>query len=392
MLRILVINYEYPPIGGGGGVVTKNIVEHMIRLGHKVTIITSLFADLKKQETINGVNIFRVPVFSRSQTTVASIISMLTFLPSSVAKSFIQFNGSQFDIINTHFAVPSGPTGYILSKLFQIPNVLSIHGGDIFDPSKRLSPHQTSLLSNTVRVMLKTADRVVAQSNNTMNNAYQYYKINRPIDLIPLGINKPVFERKTRSQLNLDSDDFVFCTIGRLVKRKNIDDILEILSKISTIQKLKFIVIGEGPEYIHLMELTKRLNLREKVIMTGNISNEEKFQYLYLSDCYVSTALHEGFGLVFLEAMESGIPIVCYNHGGQTDFLIDGKTGFLVELGDKKKFKKKICELMNNPELRLNISTYNKKLVQHYYINECTEKYLNLFNETISEYLNSKNR
>ena len=133
-MRIMVINYEYPPIGGGGGMVTRDILEQMALMGHSVKIITSHFTGLKKQETLNGVKIIRVPVLFRDQMAVANIVSMLTFVPSSVVEALFKLNGNQFDVINTHFAVPSGPTGYILSKLFRLPNVLSIHGGDIYDP------------------------------------------------------------------------------------------------------------------------------------------------------------------------------------------------------------------------------------------------------------------
>jgi len=389
-MRIIVVNYEYPPIGGGGGMVTRDILEQMAQMGHSVTIITSHFSGLKKQETLNGVKIIRVPVLFRDQMAVANIVSMLTYLPSSVVEALFKLKGNQFDVINTHFAVPSGPTGYILSKLFRLPNVLSIHGGDIYDPSKRLSPHHTPLISNTVRAILKTADRVVAQSSDTKNNAYQYYKVDRSIDVIPLGINKPVFEPMIRSQFNLDLDDFVFCTIGRLIKRKNIDDILMVFSEMKNSHKFKFVIIGEGPEHNHIKELISRLNLAGKVILAGNVSDEEKFQLLDLSDCYVSSAIHEGFGLVFLEAMESGLPVICYNRGGHNDFLVDRKTGFVVDLGDRKKFVEKVLELMNDSDLRSRISAYNRGLVQNYYISACAEKYLSLFDDTISEYLNRK--
>ena len=389
-MRILVINYEYPPIGGGGGFVTRDILEYMAEQGHHITLITSRFKKLKKYENVNGVNIHRVRVIFRNKIETASMPSMLSYLPASIFAALYKYSGGKFDIINTHFAIPSGPAGCVIGKLWKVPNVLSIHGGDIFDPSKFLSPHHTPLLSSTVRAMLKTADRVVAQSSDTRNNAYRYYRVNRPIDVIPLGIKKPVFDKKARSYFDLDSDDFVFCTIGRLVKRKNIDDILAVLSEIKNSHKFKFVVIGEGPQHDHLVRLISRLNLEGKVIMAGNVSDEVKFQLLDLSDCYLSTATHEGFGLVFLEAMETGDPVICYNRGGQNDFLVDGKTGFLVELGDRKKFAEKVVELMNNSELHSNISAYNRKLVQSYYISACAEKYLSLFDETISKYHNRR--
>ena len=385
-MNILVINYEYPPIGGGGGFVTRDIFEHIVKLGHRVTVITSYFRGLKKQENVNGVEIIRVPVLFRKKMEVANMLSMLTSFPSSISEAIFHRNGRRYDIINTHFAIPSGPSGYLLSKVHRRPNVLSIHGGDIFDPSKSLSPHRTPLLSTTVRWMLKTADRIVAQSNDTRLNACKYYKINRQIDIIPLGIKKPGFEKMARDSFDLKPDDTVLCTIGRLVARKNIDDILTILSEIKDRYRFKVLIIGEGPQRSHLQSLINDFGLEGIVRLLGNVSDEVKFQVLDLSDCYLSAASHEGFGLVFLEAMECGLPIVSYNRGGHNDFLVNGKTGFLVELGNKKIFREKLVELFANSELMKRISKYNKNLVKEFYIGGCAQKYISLFQDVISTY------
>ncbi len=390
-MRILVINYEYPPVGGGGGFVTRDILEQMVKCGHSVSIITSSFQGLKRHEIVNGVEVFRVPVLYRKKMEVANLPSMLSYFPSSVFHALFLMKGHEYDVINTHFAIPCGPAGYILSKLFRLPNVLSLHGGDIFDPSKSLSPHKTPLLSTTVQAMINKADRVVAQSSDTKANANHYYKVNREIDIIPLGIKQPVFKRKNRKEFDLDSDDIVFVTIGRLIKRKNLDDIIEILARLKHHYKIKFLIVGEGPERAHLEELTREYDLKGVVRMMGNVSDEVKFQLLHLSDCYLSTALHEGFGLVFLEAMECGLPVICYNRGGQNDFLINKKTGFLVELDDKNAFQDRIIELIQNPDMKDEISYYNKNLVKKYYISTCAERYISTFQEVISESSMHKN-
>ncbi|MDD4072950.1 MAG: glycosyltransferase family 4 protein, partial [Desulfobacterales bacterium] len=311
--------------------------------------------------------------------------SMLSYLPSSIIKSIVDFDSKIFDIINSHFAIPSGPSGWILSKMFCLPNVLSIHGGDIFDPSKSLSPHNTPVLSDTVRLMLKTADRVVAQSSNTKSNAGRYYKVDRPIDIIPLGIKKPVFERKSRADFGLSEDDFIFCTIGRLVKRKNIDETLQVLSGLDQDLRVKLLVMGDGPQYAHISDLARQRGLHEKVVMLGNVSDEMKFQLLSVSDCYISTAMHEGFGLVFLEAMECGLPVICYDFGGQTDFLINGKTGFLVELGNMQKLHQRVIEIMNNREVRKKMGNFNRQLVCNFYIERCADQYITLFEQLIHD-------
>lgn len=385
-MRILVINYEYPPIGGGGGFVTRDILEHIAQCGHSVSIVTSWFNGLKKHERVNGVEVIRVPVLFRNKIEVANVPSMLSYFPSSVFRSIPSLRNRSYDIINTHFAIPSGPTGHLLSKLFNVPNVLSIHGGDIFDPSKSLSPHKTPLLRDTVRFVLTRADRVVAQSRDTKENTYKYYNVKRDINIIPLGIKKPLFEKKSRVDFGLSPDEIVFCTIGRLVKRKNIDDALAVLSMINDRYRFKFLIMGEGPERAHLEKTITILGLEAMVQLTGNVSDEVKFQVLDMSDCYLSTAVHEGFGLVFLEAMECGLPVICYNRGGQNDFLINGKTGFVVALGDKKSFSEKIIELISDSQLKKNMGCYNRNLVKNYYISTCAERYISLFQNVISEY------
>ena len=385
-MRILVVNYEYPPIGGGGGFVTRDILEQMAKSGHGVTIITTHYKGLKKHEKVNGAEIIRVPVFLRNKMEVANIPSLVSYCPSSFLYAIHNCNRHSYDVINTHFTIPSGPTGHLLSKISGLPNILSIHGGDIFDPSKTFSPHRTPLLHNVVEFLLTKANLVVAQSSDTRENAYKYYNINREIKIIPLGIKKPVFEKKTRYHFDLEPDELVFCTIGRLIKRKNIDDELEVLSRIKKHFRFKFLIIGEGPERAHLERLARHLGLQGIVRFLGNVSDEVKFQLLDLSDCYLSTALHEGFGLVFLEAMESGLPVISYNRGGQNDFLASGKTGFLVELGNKESFGRKVIELIRNAELRNSMSSHNRDLVKKYYISNCAEKYVRLFEDLASRH------
>jgi len=389
-MHILVVNYEYPPIGGGGGFVTRDILEHLAYTGHIVSVITSQYNGLAKIEMVNGVNIIRVPVFPRKKMEVATMASMLSYFPSSCLKALIHMNASNYDILNTHFAIPSGPTGYILSKVFHLPNVLSIHGGDIFDPSKQLSPHNTPVLKETVRTMLNTADRVVAQSTDTKKNAYAYFNTDCKIDIVPLGIKKPFFKGKYRRNFGFDPKTIVFCTIGRLVKRKNIDDTLSVLSQIKHHYQFQFLIVGDGPQRPHIENQIHRLGLEGRVRLLGNISDEEKFQILDISDCYLSTALHEGFGLVFLEAMEFGLPIICYNKGGQNDFLVNGKTGFLVELGDKNKFLKSVEKIINNFKLKKAISEYSRSVIKNYYIPICADKYISIFEDLISNHRNAR--
>jgi len=359
-----------------------NVVEELAALGHHITVITSQFKGLPEYECKNGVDIHRVSVLMRNNQNVASLPSLLSFVPSCIVKARKLFQKEKFNIINTHFAVPSGPAGQYISYRSGIPNVLSIYGGDIYDPTRFLSPHKNFGLKQTVRKMLNCADKVISDSSDIERHARKYYGIKREIVVIPPGI-KPYNElTKTREELCLPKDKLILSTLGRLVARKNNAELLEIFSEVRKAKKCHLLIMGDGPDRINLESKLEELNLSNSVTLTGRVG-EEKFQYLSASDVYVSTATHEGFGLVFLEAMESGLPIVCYDNGGQIDFLKDGQTGFLVKLGHKKTFCDRLLELIRSNEIRERMAIHNRNYVKNFYTINGAKKHLAVFKEAM---------
>ena len=198
--RILIINYEFPPLGGGGGVASFDLAEEWAKKC-QVDVLTSSFADLPKYESVKNINIYRVKVLNRKSRDAASFISMLTYLINGFFRGLILCRKNNYDIINTHFAVPSGPLGYLLSKLYHIPNVLSLHGGDIYDPSKKMSPHKSRFFSYVVRFILNNCDELVAQSSNTKDNAIKYYHPKKEISVVPLAYHPVKLERKNRTKI-----------------------------------------------------------------------------------------------------------------------------------------------------------------------------------------------
>ncbi|HED12279.1 MAG TPA: glycosyltransferase family 1 protein [Gammaproteobacteria bacterium] len=382
-MRLLVVNYEYPPLGGGGGVLCRDMCECMVRMGHEVTVLTSGFQNLAAQETCNGVKIERVPVWFRFGNQTASIASMLSFYPLAyrTGRRLLQQYG--FDLINSYFAIPSGPVGHALGKYSGLPNVLFLLGGDVYDPSKTLSPHRTPLLRQTVGHMIRKANAVMAGSENTHNSARRYYRSQRSIDVVPLGLRlaNPVVASKTR--LGLNDQYAVLCTIGRLVRRKNIPELIDILARVNQSTPTTLVIMGDGPEAANIRDYAGQQGLDQQVILAGRVDEHRKQQYLAAADLYVSASMHEGFGLVFLEAMQAGLPVVCYDNGGQTDFLEDGRTGYLIRLGDKKTFSEQISALLQDPAKQATMARYNKTKVSSYDIDHCTQQYLKIFQRTL---------
>lgn len=379
-MKILLINYEYPPLGGGGGVASEKLAKGWAQLGHEVHVLTTKAPDLPPCEKRGGVNIYRVPVLSRKESSAASLLSLITFPLTAIPKGISLCLKNKYDVVNTHFAVPTGPAGFVLSKLFKIPNVLSLHGADIYDPTRKYSPHQNKVLGYVVRFILNTADAVVAQSSNTKENAKKYFHPNKEITVIPLAFEKPEIEFRVKRQ-ELSGEGVRLVSVGRLVERKGYKYLLEAMTKLPVNVNLR--IIGDGPQKEELGSLAKKLDISERVKLLGFVSEEEKYRELANSDLYVLSSLHEGFGIVLQEAMEVGLPIVATNWGGQTDFLADGENALLVPPGDPEALVTAIKKLLDNQELMRKMRNNNKEKVKQFYIPNVAKQYLELFDKMI---------
>jgi glycosyltransferase involved in cell wall biosynthesis len=382
-LRILFCNYEYPPLGGGGGVVMAALARELARR-HEVTVLTSRAKSLAAFETDRGVRVIRVPVFFRTQLSVANFPSMLAYLPMAAMRGF-GFGRGAFDVINTHFAVPSGPVGQLLAAYYRVPNVLSIHGGDLYDPSKKLSPHRHAWLRAAVRKLLLAADAVVGQSRNTVGHVEEIYGVTRQVTLIPLGIERPpAVGAVPRTEFGLPPDAFVLVTVGRLVARKNTVQLVRALAA-TNLAAAHLMIIGDGPDAPEIRRAADELGIRQRVHLLGQVADARKYRALASADAFASTSQHEGFGLVFLEAMAFGLPVVCYDHGGQTDFLTTGRNGHVLPLNDLGAFARAIVDLYENSQRRLAIGRYNRGAVEDFYIDRCAERYEAVFREAIEQ-------
>jgi len=279
----------------------------------------------------------------------------------------------RYDLINTHFVLPTGPLGDALARHARIPNVLSLHGGDLYDPAKRTSPHRHPVLRAWIRHLLQRADLVIGQSTNTLENMRRFY-VNIPAVRIPLAIPRPPLEVGSRETYGLAKDEIVLVTVGRLVARKAVAQLITLITRMRG-SKVRLLVIGSGPEEPRLREAVRAADVRGKVLLLGSVDEREKFRILRLSDLYVSTSQHEGFGLVFLEAMATGLPIVSYDCGGQTDFLSEGNSGYLVPLNDLDRFQACCETLIGDADRRRAIGRANLERVEEFFLETCAARY-----------------
>jgi len=382
-MNILIINYEFPPLGGGGGIFTRDLALELAK-NHNVDVLTSHFRGLKKTESIGGVTVYRVPVLNRRSLYASSALSLLSFPVSGTLGGIHLMRKKKYDIINTQFAVPTGPAGVVLSRLFGVPNILTVQGSDIYNPVRKSSPHRYAILRWAVRTVLRNVTKVVASSTDMKYRTEHFYAPEKDITIIPLGLTEPDFSPVNRETLSMHNDRFYAISTGRMAKIKGYDFLIKATALLK--EKgldIELILVGDGQERAGLEKLSIELGVSDRVKFTGWLSGEKKFRHLSAADLYVLSSIYEAFGLVIPEAMFCGLPVIATNKGGQPDIVKDSRNGILVRPADAEALADSIETLVKDTDRRRTIGAYNREYAKRYSISAIAERYLELFHEVL---------
>ncbi len=226
----------------------------------------------------------------------------------------------------------------------------------------------------------KCNNSFIAISKNTL----AYFKTNlsksfsKRITLLHNAINYQAFSNKKAKMINKKLIHLI--TIGSLVDKKNqtfLIDVMAYLQNKGYTAKLQ--IIGEGVNKAKIENKINELRLREAITLRGNVDNVEA--YLHTSDIYLHSATYEPFGLVLIEAMASGLPVVCLDGGGNKDIIEQGKNGFILHENDPILFAEKIISLIENKDQYNAISKYAVSYAKKFDIKNYVDKLLEIYRQ-----------
>ena len=332
-----VTPYFYPHFGGVESHV-MGLSEGLMKLGHEVEVVTSRYSRMPEIEKIKGIKVTRLPQWINLYNTPV-VTSIQTFVRRSHA-----------DVIHVHSPPPFTERFAAKgAKESQKPLVVT-HHCDL-----ELKGFFGKMAVNLYRSILgkyplKIADRVISTTNSYATTSRSLWDID--VDVVPNAVDINRFNPDNKGEFIRDkfanNDEPLALFVGRLVPHKGIGILIRALEYTDN---GKLLIVGDGPYLNWLKQLTKRLKLDERVIFVGPISDYWLPAYYAATDVVVlpSTSRLEAFGIVGLEAMASGKPLILSDIPGVRD-VISSDEGFIVEPLDPEALAGALEKIWDYPE------------------------------------------
>lgn len=377
--KVLFINYEFPPLGGGGGHANAQIVKRLADMGYDVSLMTSRFRHLPKEEVWEGVKIYRIPTLRRYEEK-CSIFEMAIFLLMSLFYSIKLHKKIQPDVIVCFFSIPCGPSALLLNSLFQTPYVICLRGGDV----PGFLPEQLSLYHKLTNWLTKWIWRrsryLTANSEGLARLANDFYSHSH-LTIIPNGVDSVFF-----NQNKIRNSKLRILTVGRLSEQKKIERLIESMARLKNHgeESIVLYVVGDGPLRKNLENLASEKGvLGSKVVFLGWCSRE-KIKYHYQSaDVFALASDFEGMPNVILEAMASSCAIVATDAPGTVELVNHEKNGFLVARKKLQEFDRFFLLLKDQPQLLGQMQKLSYVSAQKYTWENVAQQYAELIDQSL---------
>ncbi len=356
-MKILMPAMHYWPVIGGIETWTKEIAE---RLSSKaeIFVITGRIKAQPRKEIKNGVKIFRTSLFSLTNLSHSPLIYTLSLLPFIFIKSLILIKKEKIELLHCQGFLSSF-LGYLLAKITKIRYIVTV---------QRLET------KNWLKQIVYRNAVCCIGASSAVKKYFQDIGC-KNIEVIPNGIDLEKF-----NDLDHRKHGFVVMTVARLEKVKGIEYLIKAMSvDIRCRQTKHLLIIGEGSQRKNLENLVKELNLQSKVKFLGEIPNQEIPQHLAEASCFVLPSLKEGFGIVILEAMAAGVPVIATNVGGIPDIVENGNTGILVEPKNPSQVADAINKIYSEPEIAEKLTQNALKALEKYNWDNISQQVLNIY-------------
>lgn len=378
------------------GVFIRDLAVSLINRGVGVVVLAPHYKGGAFFEVLNGIRVYRFPYFypfglqqlaygAGIIKNIKQSLPLVALVPFFIMAQFVValwlLRKEKIDVIHAHWSIPQGVIGVLLKKLVKKPCITTIHGSDVFSLKGVFANRFNKvvhLLSDCVTVNSSaTADAVKALSRDI------------PLVSLPMGVDPECFYFKKRCVTSCSEVRKVLY-VGRLIEWKGVDYLIKAVALVRrSFPETQLIIVGDGPEMGGLKKIAKDSGLGFDVEFAGSVSHSQVQKYFDTSDVFVLPSIvndkgeTEGLGVVILEAMASGVPVVGSRAGGIPDIVIDGETGLLSIPKDPQSIADCIIQFFSDTNLssKLSLNARNN-VVSNYSWSHISNRLVLLYRQT----------
>ncbi len=381
-MRIGLFTDIYLPSVFGTELATERVRRTLEAMGHRVYVYAP--------ETPGYVDASRRVLRFRSQRLSANPASRLAFSFLPVGRSYRDVLDLRLDVAQ---AQTVGAMGMLARRIAQAQGIPLLYAHHSMYPAYAGSESaDAQLVPSLVRTYTKwfasRADAILAPTPK-VERLLADWGVEVPVYVLPTGVDRTVFHRsaaarrRTRAALGLADDRVVLLVVSRLVREKNLDFLLEAFRRVArAVPRATLLVAGDGPHRGHLERHAHQLGIGGCTVFAGLVPHEEVAGVYQAADLFVFPSVVESQGLVVLEALACGLPVVALKDDAYTEFVRNGITGRLVSPRTPTAFAAAAREIARDEALRERLARAAVRLSQDYTLEKTARRLLDVYRLT----------
>ena len=336
-MRILMLNYEYPPLGGGAGNATYHLLKEFSKDQNiHVDLVTSSTGVYREEQFSENIKIYFLDIGKTGNLCYQSNEDLITYSIKSYMFCKELIKNHRYDLCHAFFGIPSGYTAMKLGMRY----IVSLRGSDVPFYNKRFELLDKLIFKRLSKTVWGRAEKVIANSGGLEALATETNP-EQEIDVIPNGVDTNEFSPNNEPKMNMT---IKLVSTGRLIKRKGYEYLIKALEGAEGVE---LNLIGDGNLKGELEMLAKKYEIN--INFLGRKDHDEIKRYLCQSDIFIMSSLNEGMSNSILEAMACGLSIITTDVGGAEE-LIDGN-GIVVKKASSEALRGAIEEYKASPNL-----------------------------------------
>jgi D-inositol-3-phosphate glycosyltransferase len=341
---------------GGMSVYIRELGRELGRRGHLVDVYTRIHEPIHDQVVELGKNARLIHFKAgEKETQKLELYYHLADFTRDL-ENFRKESGLRYDLIHSHYWL-SGLVGERLQELWDIPHLIGFHTMGAVKNAVGIGEGEPELRINAERKLVKDCHRIIASTENGKEDLITYYDAApETISIIPCGVNldlfRPIQRETARCRLGLNGENIIVF-VGRTIPLKGIENMLKAMAHLEGKHGVKLVVIGGDDhsqgEMQRLKDLSRTLRIDESVIFLGSVTQETLPFFYSAADLCVVPSYYESFGLVVLESLACGTPVVATKVGCAESVIRCGETGYVVPDNAPESLVDKISRLLSTP-------------------------------------------